>query len=290
MNILSIISPSTILIILLSIGCIYFVYYKMHLKIVAYREQLEKLESERQQQKTEMKMASRIQQCFLPRPIELPPCVDLAAELHQSKGVGGDLYDFFLLGDQLYFAIGDVSGKGVPAALYMTFISKLFHYVAHQQTSTATICNILNEQMCKDSEEDIYATIFIGILDLNTGFLTYTNAGHTYPLSLNSKVSTDILKKTIDCPIGILENHYFGENTYYWEKGASLLFYTDGITDAEDPSGHFYSKERLVACIEQCAQKTSQEVIMSVMKEINTHISTHHQSDDLTLLMLKYTG
>lgn len=269
---------------------VYIVYNRLHRKILSYTEQLEESVVEQKQRETEMNMACRIQQRFLPRRIDLPPCIDLIAELHQSKEVGGDLYDYFLLDRHLYFAIGDVSGKGIPAALYMTSMSKLFHYVAQNHSSTAEICNILNNQMCEDSEDDIYATLFIGILDLDTGILTYTNAGHTYPLSFCSEPHIDFLEQYPDIPVGILENHSFGEHTYTLKEGYSLLFYTDGITDAEDPSGYFYGKERLITCVEQSTRKTSSEIILSIMNEINTHMSTRHQSDDLTLLLVKYNG
>lgn len=275
---------------LLGVESVYIVYDRLHRKIVSYSKQLEESIAEQKQRETEMNMACRIQQRFLPRRIELPSCIDLIAELHQSKEVGGDLYDYFLLDRHLYFAIGDVSGKGIPAALYMTSMSKLFHYVAQNHSSTAEICNILNNQMCEDSEDDIYATLFIGILDLDTGALTYTNAGHTYPLRFCSEPHIDFLEQYPDVPVGILEGHSFGEHTYMLEEGCSLLFYTDGITDAEDPSGYFYGKDRLISCVEQCTRKTSSEIILTIMNEINTHISSRRQSDDLTLLLIKYNG
>lgn len=270
-------------------GAIYIVYDRMHRKIISFTRQLEASIAEQKQRETEMNMACRIQQRFLPRPVKLPACIDLVAELHQSREVGGDLYDFFLLDRHLYFAIGDVSGKGIPAALYMTSMSKLFHYVAQNHASTAEICTILNNQMC-DSQDDIYATLFIGILNLDTGVLTYTNAGHTYPLCFRSEPHIDFIEQYPDVPVGILEDYSFNEYTHTLDKGCSLLFYTDGITDAEDPSGSFYGKERLIACVEACTHKASKKIILTIMDEINTHISTRRQSDDLTLLLIKYNG
>lgn len=263
--------------------------YMQH-SIVNYIEKLKISTAEKEQRNSEMVLARRIQQRFLHNHIEVPKNIELAAELRQSLEVGGDLYEFFLLSNRLYFAIGDVSGKGTPAALYMVSICKLFRYVANTNTSTATICNIINKHMCEDAEDDMYVTMFMGILDINTGIITFTNAGHPYPLVIHENGETNFLREYPDVPIGVLEDHCFTEHTYTLHKNTSILFYTDGITDAENPAGKFYGKENLVKCVQKVAAEAPQIIIETILKDIKKHIDARNQSDDLTLLLLRFKG
>ena len=261
--------------------------YMQH-SIINYIEKLKISTAEKEQRNSEMLLARKIQQRFLSPSVSLPSNIQLAAELRQSQEVGGDLYEFLYLDNRLYFAIGDVSGKGTPAALYMVSISILFRYIASCHCSTATICNIINKQMCVDNGDDMYVTMFMGILDVNTGIMTYTNAGHPYPLIVHENGETNFLSNYPDVPIGILEDHNFTEHTYTIHKNNSLLFYTDGITDAENPTGQFYGKEKLINCIEKVSSLSPQLIIHTILADITQHIDTRKQSDDLTLLLIRY--
>lgn len=263
--------------------------YMQH-NLVNYIEKLKISTAEREQRNSEMSLARRIQQRFLPHHILLPDNLQLAADLRQSQEVGGDFYEFFMLGNRLYFAIGDVSGKGTPAALYMVSVSKLFRYVACSHNSTAMICNIINKHMCEDAEDDMYVTMFMGIIDINTGIMTFTNAGHPYPLVIHENGETNFLSKYPDVPIGILENHNFSEHTYTIRKNNSLLFYTDGITDAENPAGQFYGKDQLVSCIKNMSQHSPKQIIQAILEDHKRHIASRKQSDDLTLLIIRFNG
>lgn len=269
---------------------LYASFRYMQRSLINYIEKLKISTIEKEQRNSEMNLARRIQQRFLPQHIELPSNIQLAAELRQSREVGGDLYEFFILGNRLYFAIGDVSGKGTPAALYMVSVSKLFRYVASTETSTAKICNIINKHMCEDTEDDMYVTMFMGILDINTGVMTYTNAGHPYPLVIHENYETNFFTKYPDVPIGILEDHNFSEHTYTVHKNHSILFYTDGITDTENPAGQFYGKENLIACVQRVACQSPQEIIEAILEDITIHMNTRKQSDDLSLLVIRFTG
>lgn len=260
----------------------------MQQNLINYIEKLKISTAEKEQRRSEMMLARRIQQRFLPHRIQLPPNIELAAELRQSHEVGGDLYDFFIQNDRLYFTVGDVCGKGTPAALYMVTICKLFRYVASSQTSTSEICGILNKLMCEDAEDDMYVTMFMGILDIQTGALTYTNAGHPYPLVIHENGECNFMSKYPDVPIGVLKEHVFIENTYTLHKNTSLLFYTDGITDAENPGGAFYNTDNLLKCIEQAGYFSPQQIIQSILADVKKHMGNRQQSDDLTLLLIKY--
>ncbi|MDE5612902.1 MAG: SpoIIE family protein phosphatase [Odoribacter sp.] len=263
--------------------------YLQH-NLTDYIEKLKISATEKEQRNSEMKLAQRIQQRFLPHNIALPPHIQLAAELRQSREVGGDLYEFFLQDDRLYFAIGDVSGKGIPAALYMVSVSRLLRYVACSQTSTAPICDIINKHLCEDDEDDMYLTLFLGILDLRTGVLTYTNAGHPYPLILNADGTTCSFTQYPDIPIGILDNYHFTEHTYTFPANSSLLFYTDGITDAENPDGQFFGKEKLIKCVERVATDSPRQIIQAILEDISKHMDSCKQTDDLTLLLIRFAG
>ena len=268
---------------------LYDSFHYLQLNLNNYIERLKMTTAEKEQLNSEMRLARRIQQRFLPKSITLPSHIQLAAELRQCREVGGDLYEFFLIGRLLYFAIGDVSGKGTPAALYMASICKLFHYVASHYPSTAAICNIINKHMCDDGEDDMYVTMFLGILDIDTGTMTFTNAGHPYPIIIHENGETGFLDKYPDVPIGVLEDHIFNEHTYTFPENTTLLFYTDGITEAENVFGQFYGQEKMIRSIRSDIEKTPTVLIESILKDICRHIDKGKQSDDLTLLAIHYT-
>lgn len=262
----------------------------MQNNISSYLKELKETAAENEKIATEIKLARKIQQRFLPKPIELPANIELYGELKQSKSVGGDLYEYFLIGNRLYFAIGDVSGKGVPAALYMASIIKLFRYVASRQNSTAEICNTINAHMCDNNEDDMYVTMAIGIMDINTGLITFTNAGHPRPLIIHQNGQIHTLNKYTDVPIGILEDYKFSEFTYTLRKGCQILLFTDGITDAENNNGNFFGQDRLMECIQRVTDRSPQIIVSSILKGIHNHIKDAGQSDDFTILSILYKG
>ena len=237
---------------------------------------------------SEIRLAQKLQQRFLPRPLQLPDNIELKGELRQSKSVGGDLYEYFLVNNLLYFAIGDVSGKGIPAALYMASVVKLFRYVASKQTSTARICNTINTYMSDNSDDDMYVTMFVGVLDITTGEITFTNAGHPEPLVVHPNRRIEPLKFYSDSPIGILENYSYNEYKYTLEDGALLLLYTDGITDAEDARSQFYGKNRLTDNIRTSPSLHPEEVIDTILEGLRKHTHDAELSDDFTLLSILY--
>lgn len=269
---------------------LYEAFRFMQNSIITYIQQLKTTTAQNEKIITEMNLARKIQQSFLPKDILLPENIELYGKLKQSKSVGGDLYEYFILNDKLYFAIGDVSGKGVPASLYMASVIKLFRYVASRQHSPAAICNIINTHMCDNSEDDMYVTMFIGILDVLTGNITYTNAGHPQPLIIleNGRIAT--LDEATDVPIGILENYPFKEYTYRLHKNEQILLFTDGITDAENIEAQFFGKAKLIECIEHTRFKDPRTIVTAILNGIHNHIQDSDQSDDFTILDILYKG
>lgn len=264
----------------------------MQKNITNYIERLKISMTEKEQLNSEMRLAQKIQQRFLPTQIQLPPNIELFAKLKQSKEVGGDLYEYFIIDNKLYFAIGDVSGYGTPAALYMASVIKLFRYVASSNNSTAEICNIINTHMCNNMDnnmdDDMYITMFMGIMDLSAGIITFTNAGHPYPLIVYANNEIDFLNKYPDVPIGVLEEHTYEEHIYTLEPDSYLVLYTDGITDAENIEGVFYGKEKMVECIKHILVKNPKNIVNAILNDIDNHIKNTKQSDDLTMLSIAY--
>lgn len=269
---------------------LYTSFRYMQKSIIDYIERLTITTAEKEQMNSEMRLAQRIQHSFLPKRIQLPPNIELSGELRQSRKVGGDLFDYFVKDHRLYFAIGDVSGKGIPAALYMSSITKLFRYVANDKHSTAAICDIINQHSCDDGEDDIYITMFVGILDMNTGIVTFTNAGHPYPLIVHESGEVSVLDKYPDVPIGVLDDHRYSEHIFTLHKNTSILLYTDGITDSENKNSEFYGKENLMNCLKSVPVKTPEHLIKAILEDIQRHTAGGRQSDDLTVLSILYKG
>ncbi len=236
----------------------------------------------------EIRVAQKLQQRFLPRPLQLPANIEVKGELRQSKSVGGDLYEYFLINNLLYFAIGDVSGKGVPAALYMASIVKLFRYVASKQTSTSHICDTINTYMSDNSDDDMYVTMVVGILNINTGEITFTNAGHPEPLVVHPDRKIEPIRIYPDAPIGILENYSYHEYKYTLKDNTLLLLYTDGITDAEDKFSQFYGKDKLLANLRTSHSLHPKDVVNTILEDLLKHTHETELSDDFTLLSILY--
>lgn len=267
---------------------LYKAFNKMQDELDQYIDRIKKDVQEHERIDTEIMLAQRVQNLFLTHEKINSPQVCVAAQLKQSRKVGGDLYDYFLIEDQFYFAIGDVSGKGMPAALYMGSLMKLLRYVAHNNSSPAKICSILNDQMSQDENNDMYITLLIGILDLTNGIITFCNAGHPYPVYINNEGEVTNLREEPDVPIGIVAQYEYEERQIRLLNKEIILLYTDGITDAEDKDAIFYGKERLQSCIENCNHTSPHAIVDCIVNEIDQHIDGVHQSDDLTLLAIQY--
>jgi len=272
------------------IGELHEAFRQMQENINAYIRRLHISTEENEKINTEIRLARKLQERFLPKSIQLSPNIELCRELRQSKSVGGDLYEYFLIENHLYFVIGDVSGKGIPAALYMASVIKLFRYVASRQISTARICDIINSYMCDNTDDDMYITMFVGIMDIHTGKITFTNAGHPAPFIIHENKQISYLNKYPDAPIGIVDDYRFSEHTYTLSRGCQILLYTDGITDAENAHSQFFGKSRLVQCLRHTPSNHPNEIIQAVIDEIQTHIHDREQSDDFTILSILYKG
>jgi phosphoserine phosphatase RsbU/P len=243
---------------------------------------------------SELKIAHTIQMSFLPK--RFPPFpekkeFDIYAALIPAKEVSGDLYDFFLLDDsRLFFSIGDVSGKGVPAALFMAVTKTLMKGIAGENITPSEVLERTNRELCLDNDTMMFCTVFCGILNFATGKLAYSNAGHNPPLILSTGHKPEWLAVTPQVMLGVQED--IGYNTYLTtlKPGASLVLYTDGVTEAMDHQDKLYSNDRLIHTLESEPGDSAQELVENILQSVREFVGPVPQSDDITVLALTFNG
>lgn len=263
----------------------------MQRSLVTYTEELKLSTANKERIESELRIARNIQMGMVPKlfpPFPERNDIDLAAKLIPAKEVGGDLYDFFIEGDKLFFILGDVSGKGVPASLVMAVTCRLFRTVAaHFQTPTE-IVTALNNSLAESNESNMFCTFFIGVLDLKSGLLQYCNAGHNAPIVITPSGEVKHIDVEPNLPLGVFEGFTFIGQECYIDNGTRILLYTDGVTEAEDVAGTLYSEERLLQQLHRVHSGTPQAVIDGILTDLEDHAAGAAQSDDITMLCLSY--
>ncbi|MBR4458125.1 MAG: SpoIIE family protein phosphatase [Clostridia bacterium] len=260
---------------------------------VAARER-RALELEKARISTELALATRIQANTLPK--TFPPFpdrheFDLYASMTPAKEVGGDLYDFFLIDDDhLCLVIGDVSGKGVPASLFMMLASALIHHVAMHEQSPAKILTAVNAEICSRNPEEMFVTVWLGVLEISTGRLVAANAGHEYPAVKHPDGSFDLLKDRHGFVIGGMEGIRYREYELQLEPGARVFVYTDGVPEATDANEEMFGAERMVEALRSREDGTPEEILGAVRQSVAGFVGNAQQFDDLTMLCVQYMG
>ena len=250
---------------------------------------LGEVNAEKERIGSELKIARDIQQGMLPKTFPpYPDCDEVAiyGSLVPAKEVGGDLYDFQIQNGHLLFCVGDVSGKGVPASLMMAVTRSLFRTVCARTTHPEEIMNQMNTAMSEMNENSIFVTFFIGNLDLKTGILTYSNAAHCPPVLVNETIST--LQMDANIPLGVMDWNYTRQETHVGLDSVIFL-YTDGLTEAENTTHGQFGEARMLAELEEMAHATPRELIDHISGVIQVFESGTEQSDDLTMLAIRYT-
>lgn len=263
----------------------------MQRSLIEYTEELKQTTSKKERIESELRIARNIQMGMVPK--QFPPFperndIDLAAKLIPAKEVGGDLYDFFIEDDKLYFIIGDVSGKGVPASLVMAVTCRLFRTVATHVQSPTEIAIALNDSLAESNESNMFCTFFIGALNLKNGELHYCNAGHNAPLIISPSGEVRHIEVEPNLPLGLFEGFTYVGQECHIDKGAKILLYTDGVTEAETATGAQYSEERLMQQLRTLQDRTTQELVDGVLKDLEAYVAGAEQSDDITMLCLDY--
>ena len=254
-----------------------------------FRNQLrmDRIAEKEQKMENDLRIASNIQMAMIPKASPAFMArhdLDIAAGIVPAREVGGDLYDFFVRDEKLFFCIGDVSGKGVPAALVMAMTRSQFRTLALRETSPARIVSAINDSMSEANENNMFVTFFCGVLDLVTGHLLYCNAGHNAPLSFSRDIRfLDVLPNVA---IGIVPGMEYQEQDTYLIYDDALFLYTDGITEAENTNQDLFGEERLIDALR--SRRRSEEQLNSVRKAINAFVGEAPQSDDKAMLFLHY--
>ncbi len=247
---------------------------------------------EREHIDSELNIARKIQMEMLPKgdEIALRDDCDVVGLLDPARMVGGDLYDHFIRDEKLYFCIGDVSGKGVPAALVMAVAHTLFRSISAYESNPARIMQALNETSCQRNEQNMFVTMFIGVLDLPTGRLRYCNAGHDKPFVIGEE--TKQLPAKPHLPLGVMDNMVYTTQETVLLSGESLFLYTDGLTEAMNEGHEQFGLKRVEKGLRDCIWKesnTSEKLIRTMTNRVNGFVDGAEQSDDLTMLAIHYT-
>jgi len=218
------------------------------------------------------------------------PGFDLYAALEPAKEVGGDLYDFCLIGDdRLFFCVGAVSGKGVPAALFMTLTPSLLKYAAQQHpTDPAAILARVNDQFCERNDSMMFVTVFCGLLDLATGDLCYSNAGHSPPVLLREGSGPERLNVPSGIALGVVQDAAYGSAQIRLRPGDRLVAYTDGVSDALDETGEFYTDARLIETLITIGREDVAGTTRAIMESIAAFSQGAPRADDITVLTLEF--
>ncbi len=243
---------------------------------------------------TELRIARDIQASMLLR--TFPPFPDrkefeIYAMMEPAKEVGGDLYDFFLVDEnRLFVMVGDVSGKGVPAALFMAISKALLKSEAMRGYPASEIVARVNNLICLDNPECVFVTVFCLILNTATGEAECCSGGHNPPLLCTNDGVVDYLDVPHGPVVGFQEYYNYQSKTIRLQPGEMLLLYTDGVTEAENPRAEHFSEKGLKACVSVLHDRELREVIAGVSQEVALHAQTQPQSDDITMLALRYKG
>ena len=259
---------------------------------IQYIKQMEKEHNQLESIKGDLAVAREIQQAILPR--IFPPfpenaeVMDIAASMNAAKDVGGDFYDFFRIDDdRIGFAIADVSGKGVPAAIFMAVSRTLLRATGIKGATPAECVTYSNELLAKESVKNMFVTIFYGIYNIKTGDITYANAGHNPPYILKANGSIESLPMSTDIIAGVFDDYQFSENKCHLEKGDTIVLFTDGVTEAIDISEQEFGDDRLKGCLSKSSGKSCQQIIDAIKADVSEFVGEAEQSDDITMLALK---
>lgn len=273
---------------LLGLGLLILIIWRTAHQVMKLRE----VSESKQKMEHDLQIASAIQMAMLPKTFPTYPertDLDVFALLTPAREVGGDLYDFFIRDGRLFFCIGDVSGKGIPASLVMAVTRSLFRSTSVNDSHPGRIVSHINNAISDGNETDMFVTFLMGILDLESGILRYCNAGHNAPLVLTEGDARP-LAVDANIPLGVLPGFRYTMQDAVIPKGGSLLLFTDGLTEAENADKELYGEDRLEETCRWLATQSAREQIESITEDIHHHVQDAPQSDDLTMLSIKFLG
>ena len=250
------------------------------------------LEQENERIRSELAMASRIQSAMLPGIFPAFPErkeFDIYASMDPVRGVGGDFFDFFFIDrDHLCLLIADVSGKGIPAALFMMASKIILADNAKSGKSPAQILQDTNEAICANNPEEMFVTVWLGILDISTGLLTTANAGHEYPALMHADGQFELFRDRHGLVVGGMPGVKYHEHSLQMYPGSKLFVYTDGVPEATDAENALFGTARMLEALNAHANESPKQILHGVRQAVNEFVSDMEQFDDLTMMCLEY--
>ncbi|MCD8241088.1 MAG: PP2C family protein-serine/threonine phosphatase [Lachnospiraceae bacterium] len=265
---------------------------KMEIDINQYIENLTKVTAEKERIGAELNVATQIQADMLPSIFPAFPErneYEIFASMNPAKEVGGDFYDFFLVDeDHLAMVIADVSGKGIPAALFMVIAKTLIKNEAQMGHSPKEVMESVNNQLCENNEAEMFVTVWLGILQLSTGKLTAVNAGHEYPMIKRAGGSFELLDDCHGFVMGVMEDMPHEEYELQLHAGDSIFVYTDGVPDATAADGEQFGRERTLEVLNRKPDAEPEELLKHVKEDLDSFVGEAEQFDDITMLGMTY--
>ena len=276
------------------IGNLYQKTRSMEERLIDYMDNLAVVTAEKERIGAELSIASQIQADMLPR--IFPPFPDRAdfdiyASMDPAKEVGGDFYDFFLVDDtHLCLVMADVSGKGVPAALFMVIAKTLIKNQALLGRSPSEILANVNQQLCDGNEAELFVTVWLAVVDLTTGQGLAVNAGHEHPTLRRAGGQYELIQYRHSPAVAVMEGMRFRQHEFQLNPGDSLFVYTDGVPEATDAKNELYGSERMLAALNRDPDAAPEQVLSAVRQGVDAFVGDAPQFDDLTMLCLRYHG
>lgn len=260
---------------------------KAHEALQEAYDQLEETTTIKERMESELRIARDIQMSMVPGTFPIYPGLDMSASMTPAREVGGDLYGYLLKGQELYFVVGDVSGKGVPASLFMAQATRLFQTLANQGMTPAEICTRINDALSgADNEGCMFVTLFLGLLNLQTGHLSFCNAGHNPPVLGDGNHGGDFIKMLPNAPIGVLPGLEFKGEEIESILDRPLFIYTDGLNEAENSAKEQYGDDRLLNFLRNSSYESARQVIETISEDVEKHRDGAEPNDDLTMMCI----
>ncbi|NPU85145.1 MAG: SpoIIE family protein phosphatase [Syntrophaceae bacterium] len=269
-------------------------FEEMRLALKEYIRNLRETTAAKERLESELLIARNIQMSFIPKRSQRFPegaGFEISGTLEPAQEVGGDLYSFFLVDDDhLFFAVGDVSGKGIPAALFMAVTITLMKGIARRNIDPADILERINGELCRENDSLMFVTVFCGILDVRTGELRYSNAGHNPPVLRSLGGSACWLPVPEGILLGVFKDAVYRTERIRFVPGDEILLYTDGVTEALNPEKGFFGDARLLRTVDEKMDRDPAGLVGRIVDSVRTFADTEPQSDDITVLAVRWTG
>lgn len=267
-------------------------FVAMQQELVRYIADLRNTTEKKAGMERDLHIASQIQKGLLPKTFPAFPDrndIDIYGLVVPAKEVGGDIFDFFMRDEKLFFLIGDVSGKGAPASLFMMVVGHLFRNVGRYSNEPSMIVSGINSELANGNDQDMFCTLFCGVLDMETGMLSYCNAGHNAPI-LITKGSTNFMKPCTNLPAGAIADFSYQTESVQMQKDDALFLYTDGVTEAENKAMELFGDSHTLGIVELLKDASMKEMADGVFDAVKTFADGNEQSDDITMLCLRWKG